>query len=439
MKRYAVELVQAAYKGVLVREADAGGLSAYSKNFICNNSLVDLLKELSFSDEHWERSLENRANELVHVIYQGLLGREPEAEALENYATKLAETHDLQPLLAAISGSEEYWKQQLAKQAPQLIQVICSSLLRRDANTSDLETYTKLMTNQNGLGDILTKIIASDEFVNKKETKEAIVFLHVQKTGGTSLQNMLKDRFKTALYSEHADTLHKHKAEALFAYTAFAGHFNHDSLQYIRHSRLLIFTFVREPKKRLISLYYFLRAHLPTAPGWGEGMVLANDLLIEQFFGRPEQTTKSGLWNHMVWVIMGQQRWQEWRVLFIQLNLPESSIEKIISAVIRPAIRKRLREFVFVGLLEDFDQSIAILGRLLKMEPFKEVRADHSLEKLTQHNPHFKKHIEKQAMTAELDALLDKFVKLDNIVYEEAALLYAEKVKLYKEMVVSVR
>jgi len=55
------------------------------------------------------------------------------------------------------------------------------------------------------------------------------------------------------------------------------------------------------------------------------------------------------------------------------------------------------------------------------------VRADHSLEKLMLTEPDFKRKMEKQPVTLRVNTALDGLIQLDNIVYEEAQKLYAER------------
>src|SRR5206468_1110447 len=133
------------------------------------------------------------------------------------------------------------------------------------------------------------------------------------KTAGTSIQGLLREAFGKKLYCEHTDTLATHKTMDLSAYSVFAGHFNYDSIRHLPRRRLSIFAFVREPKERLLSLYYFLRAHEPTAPSWDDGMIAANKYLVEEYFAREEFKTHTGMWNHMTFAIMGRQKWATWR------------------------------------------------------------------------------------------------------------------------------
>jgi len=491
---YSDELVDMAYRGILMRAADSTGLAAYSKTLRATADLAGLLKELSYSNEHWEKSLNAHAPDLVRAFYQGLLGREPEPEALESYAARLAESHDLTPLLAEIARSDEHWRKTLDARAPDLVRAlyqkllgrepepevlqdyaatlaeshdlapllaeiarsdehwekllavraqeiveeIYRGLLHRNADLIGLQNYSKILTNPGGLTTILTGIINSDEFRRQRPRQDpldpsasyeakTVVFLHIQKAAGTSVQGMLLDSFnKEIIYYEHGDSLYKFSPGELSAYSIFAGHFNYDSLSFIPRRHLSIFTFVREPKKRLISLYYFWRSHEPSSPDYGGGLIRANELSIEEFFEVSEDLTSFGIWNHMTWSIMGQRQWKVWQTTLADAS-NEGALAEIISNTIRPAIRKRLCEFIFIGLQEDFDRSVRMLFQILQQPQPEKIRADHTLELLTRTDPHFKRSIEKQPMTARLDMLLDRLVVLDNIVYEEAQELYKKR------------
>src|SRR5712672_114759 len=424
----APDLVQALYRGLLQRDAEPEALEAYAAKLMQTHDLTPLLAGISRSDERWQRALEARAPELVSALYRGLLQRAPESKALDDCVAKLHATHDLTPLLASLARSDELWGQLFSARAPELVETIYKSLLERDPDASGFQYYTGVIVESNGVSKVLTRIITSPEF-NKLQQRVAVVFLHIQKTAGTSMQGMLKEAFGANAYVEHADSLATYERKDLSAFSVFAGHFNHDSLVHIPCRRLSTYTFVREPKERLTSLYYFWRAHEPTAPTWSEGMKIANELLIEEFFGRDESTTNSLLWNHMTWAIMGHQQWATWRLTL--KGATESEALELLSGQIRPAIRKRLREFVFVGLQEDYERSVVMLCEVLGWPRFKSVRSDQSLDRLTKKNPHFKKTLEKQPRSEHLDTLLDRFVQLDNIVYEESKLLYVEQVALY--------
>lgn len=388
------------------------------------------------SEEAFQAFVGAQAERIVHAAYLGLLGREAGGEELQRHAARLAQTHDLTALLAEIAGSEECWRNQMKAHAPELVNAMYRGILKREADSSGLATYVKFLDKPDGISGVMESLILSEEFARLHPAPAAaalqqpVVFLHIQKTAGTSLQNMLRERFGAAAYLEHADTLAKRSATELAAYSVFAGHFNYDSLGHIPKKPLQIFTFVREPKALLLSLYFFLCAHESTAPTWDEKMKLANEHNIEAFFELDQIKSSSGFRDHMTWAVMGDRLWRQWQTLLMET--PDSGRKReLMETVIRPAIRARLREFAFVGLQEDFDRSVDILCRILGWPPFALVRKDNSLEKNIQENPHFKNRVEKQPLTPQVEALLAQLVQLDTILYEEAKALYAERLEKY--------
>ena len=266
-----------------------------------------------------------------------------------------------------------------------------------------------------------------------RDDARCLVFLHIQKTAGTSIQNMLSDSYNTnEILREHDDTLSERSPQELARYSVFAGHFNYDSLAYIPHGFLSIFTFVREPKNRLISLYYFWRAHERSHSSYHVGMNLANDLRIEMFFENEEIIRTSEVWDHMTWTIMGERKWRVWHTMLAKAT-NEEAVGEIMFSTIRPDIRRRLHEFICVGLQEDFERGIKILYHSIQKPQPVTIRADHSLDRLMHTDPHFKKTMERQPVTARLCATIDRLVGIDRIIYEEARSLYFQRLGQFAE------
>ena len=94
---------------------------------------------------------------------------------------------------------------------------------------------------------------------------------------------------------------------------------------------------------------------------------------------------------------------------------------------IRGAIRKRLKEFLFVGLQEDFERSCVFMFHLMGHHNVA-LRSDHSVDALSAEFSYFRK-VEKPAMTPAIEAVLEKLVELDDIIYEEAKVLYGKVIQ----------
>ncbi len=322
------------------------------------------------------------SRELVKQIYIGLLKREPDEEGLTAYSEGLREPQDVARIIEDVLNSSEF-----------------------AARYSDAHDHPDPDENYD---------------------KPCMVFIHIRKTAGTSIQRHLHDHFPEAeYYRENEDRLHRYSPSNLSRYNLFAGHFSYDSIRYIPRSNIGIFTFVREPKSRLLSQYYFYRAYEPTNRLYSVKTELANCLSAEEFFENPDIRSSHHFWNNMCWAVMGQRKWREWQSIWTAEDDPGARAD-LVETMFRPEIAKRLGEFFFIGMQEDFERSVNLLFQILKLPIPNEIRTDNKLELLLK-EPHFKKTLEKQPVTERLDAALDGLVQLDNLVYQEGKRLYGRR------------
>ncbi len=443
LRKYAVDFLQIAYQGILKREADLNGLAAYSRSLKNADNLTSFLKALSASEEHWEYLLRAHSSEFIRAFFQGLLGRGPDADELEKYSEQLTKINDLIPLLDDMAHCDEYRNHSFKFYSSAIIKAAYIGVLQREVDEKGLSEYIKVLNTPQDLAGVLGGLIESNEFTRKKKRIQlgqhprdtydqvTLVFLHIQKTGGTSLQYIFKDSFgEQAIYQEHDDSLHLYSPSELSNYAAFLGHFNYDSLIFIPRKSLELITFVRKPKERLISLYHFLRAHDLSKIIDNPGAALANELAIDLFFQNTSINRNDNIWNHMTWVVIGHRQWKRWQDLLLKEETV-SSADHLITSEIRPAIIQRLKEFVFIGFQDDFDRSVKMLFHILNRPLPKTIYAEHTLAGLIKKDSNFKKTIEEQPMTKGLDSILDGLIQLDNIIYEEASNIYDEHLRKY--------
>jgi len=442
----APELVRAAFQGVLGREPEPKALASYAESLAAKSNLEGLLTELVHSNEFRGKSLAALAPELVRAAFQGVLGREPEPKALASYAESLAAKSNLGELLTEMVHSEEFRGKSLTAPAAELVRAAFQGVLEREPEPKALASYAQSLAAKKDLGALLRELIGSKEFAAKQWARArhrwphprasydspAVIFLHVQKTAGTSMQNMLRAVYDPReVFSEHTDSLHLRSPAELAQYRVFAGHFNYDSVDYIRRRKVSVFTFVREPRKRLLSLYHFWRAHEPGHPSYHRDMAAANDMELHDFFAEADNSGKPTLWNHMTWVIMGDRQWRAWRAELAAAR-NATSTGALLSTRICPAVRERLGGFLFVGIQEDFQRSASVLFKILN-RPTPDVAKDHSLEDLMRVERSFKKEMPMQRVTPEVTAALDRLVQIDDIIYGEAKALYERFLKQYPE------
>ncbi len=478
---YAPELVRGAFNALLGRDPEPEPLESCSSTMSQKGGFAKGLADMINSEEFRKRFFETViVRDLIKGMHRALVGTDPDSGTLEKCIGIYTETGDLGLIITELIGAEDFWNQlvssphpdpantgsfnwpqshspqvetasapapwemTIARCASEFVAAAYNVLLGRPPDPAGLRIYTDLIEKggwQNisaSLSEVLSTLLMSDEFAglqvkrkrwpNPAESYDepSLIFLHIEKTAGTSIQNHLGGCFGRKVFKEHGNSLHLHCPGELSRYSVFAGHFNYDSLRYIPKKNISIFTFVREPKERLLSLYYFWHAHEPRHPSFHSGMAKANQGSIEDFFEDPELTKYPAVWNHMVWTAMGEEQWLEWQSALAPSN-GDSETSEMIERIIRPAIVKRLEEFIFIGLQEDFDRSVDMLFHILEKEPPAKKRVDHTLDVLMSTEPHFKKFVERRPITTRLDAALDRMVQLDNVLYEEAKFLFLKQ------------
>jgi hypothetical protein len=462
--------VKAMYLALLERDPDDQGLAVYCAELGRSSDLVGVARSIAGSEEAWSKTLFGSPARIVTAAFRGLLGRDPESEALASYCDKLGGHRDLAALLGDIGGSEEHWRHLLAVHAEAVVRATFLALLKREPDPEALAVYTHnlrqtadLSALMSGIADsaehwelllqakrhsaqlllsddlpaLLAEVVQSPKVWNELAAQrfpqpgpaydayeqEAWVFIHAQKTGGTSLQNMLADTFGDQnVYREHADTLYLRSPAELAQYTVFAGHFELASVAYIPRRTRRLFTFLRDPRQRLLSLYRFLRAHELSSPAFNGIKEIANRLDAVEFFRSVMALARGDLWNHLTWCVMGQRKWNAYRQLLSGLD---DSAQARQLKDIRVEIRKGLQEFAFVGLLEDYSHSCQRLFELLGAH-VPHVRHDHSVDLLSANTQYFK-YVPRRPLTPQLQQALAPLVQLDDIVYQEGSDVYTQR------------
>jgi hypothetical protein len=463
-------LVEALYLALLGRTADPQGLDTYSSELAKDGDLTGVARSISGSEEAWNKALGERSSAIVTAAFRGLLGRDPDAEALAAYSASFADQRNLAAMLDDIGRSDEHWRRLLALHADIIVRTLYKTLLEREPDpeflavhaqqlrqSADLSALTLAITRSadqpdsgSPPGQPVGSLLRSDDLpallaevahgstawnelsalrypqsgpAHEALAEEAWVFIHAQKTGGTSVQNMLAEVFgDRKVYREKGDTLFRRSPAELAQFSVFAGHFDFNSVSYIpRRTRHLI-TFLREPRRRLLSLYRFLRAHQPGSPDFNGRKQIANLLDAETFFRSVMALAGGDLWNHLTWCVMGQRKWNAYRQLLSDSNT-SATAQRLDE--IRVDVRSRLQEFAFIGLQEDFAHSCRRLFEMIGTR-VPHLRHDHLIESMTANTKHFKQ-VPLPSLTPQLQDALSPLVQIDDIVYQEGCDLYHRK------------
>ena len=87
------------------------------------------------------------------------------------------------------------------------------------------------------------------------------VFLHIPKCGGTSFHHLLAQHFAPEeTCPERLRFLDRMPNDEIVKYRFYSGHYFFDQLERIPNPKN-VFTWLREPRRRLLSLYHFFRSH----------------------------------------------------------------------------------------------------------------------------------------------------------------------------------
>ena len=239
-----------------------------------------------------------------------------------------------------------------------------------------------------------------------------IVFLHIPKTAGSSFTSMLLHApqqyllYPQLLAYPHQKPITGEPKEALAPYGIFAGHYYCDDVISCIPGEKKIITFLRDPKRRIFSHYYWLR--YMSASNSGEQPFMYHlakefDLLMFLRSGNPDVVvgvTDNVIARHLT----GPRHWDT-RGRF---TTNENDVFDIAMT--------RLRQFLFVGfqerMSEDLDRFYARLGR--PRPPFiPEINSRKNADAAKLTGPEVK-------ITPEIDAELDRLTRIDRRIYETA-------------------
>lgn len=160
---HAEDLLHAVYSGVLERRAEPSEKTEHAYRLRNAESLGSLLAEVAHSDEFWGKSLEKRADLLVRICFNALLGREPDQDALAAYTGDLKNSHDLAALVANVAGSTEHWERTFHAHANELVNALYQGLLGRDAEPEALQSYASKLNAPIDLAHLAAAIGRSNE------------------------------------------------------------------------------------------------------------------------------------------------------------------------------------------------------------------------------------------------------------------------------------
>ena len=221
------------------------------------------------------------------------------------------------------------------------------------------------------------------------------LFLHIQKTAGTSVQEMARFAYGNNNVISHGDYVQL-GIDGCAAKEFISGHFGFSFAEKLMQGRYC-FTFLRDPQERIISLYNYCRR----AEGIDEFIYdAARRHNLEGFLDElSDHEMRDSIWNNQVWQL--SFGYHNEMALSRRVNIGDVSPQDLLSSA-----KRNLDRFDYVGLVDQFDQDIQNIFKDLGHKRSKARHANRT-SSTTVLSPRAKR-------------LLSSFTELDNALYDYA-------------------
>ncbi|MEM0908653.1 MAG: hypothetical protein AAGJ94_14895 [Pseudomonadota bacterium] len=239
---------------------------------------------------------------------------------------------------------------------------------------------------------------------------ERVVFLHIPKCGGSSLSAMLASKFrKEEVLFRRDDILPTMGPAELRKYRYFTGHFSKYGIDAVPGPKRVV-TVLREPRERILSLYYFWRSHRgDVAKRLNlKGPLLARELSLVDFLKSKSPEVVSSVNNFLVRVMLGP----------VQINASQGFRLDDREYCVETAITN-LQRFNYVAFTDTLDHDVKEMMPLIGLGDVDSVERRNTFDNLTDNPAHFEP-IEREEPNDEAWDCLRRLTFLDMAFYKRA-------------------
>ena len=231
------------------------------------------------------------------------------------------------------------------------------------------------------------------------------VFMHTQKTAGTSITTLARSLYGDENVISHGDYLGG-APDQFYGIGFISGHFGYSYAERWMRERYA-FTFLRDPVERLLSLYSFCRAQQADSyPIYAAARNSSLESFLtawRQLSGVDRLVFRESIQNHQTWQLCSG--WSENALQLDRISMFDFSEKELVDTAVA-----HLREFDYVGFTETFDADVANIMEALGTpltEPLGKINVS-------------KNRIHLADLPASTCALLEELTELDREVYEKA-------------------
>jgi hypothetical protein len=316
-------------------------------------------------------------------------------------------------------------------------------LLGREPESRDVIRNNPFKNNRQGL---VNTVLRSEEFHTKNRglppldnpyhswDDEAIAFIHLPKTGGTTLSSMLAAHYPAERTCPQTyNALHNYTPAELARFNFFFGHFDYFATCFIPKRRILRISIFRDPVQRLISFYRFSRSFsLQHEFSDNPFINLANELDVEEFFEH-ELITSSYHTNNAYLFFFGSSIDDSDMLAKLDKHVPtldgmicetseygvhvpgggEFLAEPLLQAT------QRILALDGIGLTERFRDSVELIFSQLGLAMPESIAPTQVTDDLPNSDTRFVP-VPKVVMTPRLSRVLEALTRYDRIIYDVA-------------------
>ena len=242
-----------------------------------------------------------------------------------------------------------------------------------------------------------------------------LVFLHVPRTGGTTLHHHLAAHFAPhEICPERFSRLHQYGPDQLEKWRFFSGHFNADEIRRIP-GPLFVITILRNPIERLLSNYYFWKRHRSEAieKRGLDGPRLVKCGSLADFLRSKQGIVLDSANNMIARKLAGQvHAWPDgsWRARVGDKGFEVTDLQ---------IVHRALGNLLSLNVYDDISALQSIYARIAQVYGMKPLDAIEHLNSRDAINLDLEAVL-LEPITPEIQQLLDQFTRLDNIVYQMA-------------------
>lgn len=352
---------------------------------------------------------------MIRDGFRGVLGRDPEEEALRSYEGRFMEL-GLKELIRNLVGSQEHWDKLKKDNSEEIINEIYEGILGRRADESGKALFIKKLGDGLEMSKLINAVASSEEAVNgferkyihRNAAKSKIVFMHFWKAGGSTMLDIFRRKYgNNNVLLAYNGEIKQLTNNQLNEYRVIIGHIDSSEIGIIP-GRKRVITLLRDPIKRMMSLYYFAKSHdLNKTSKKDEILVhLAQKYSITDFFKSREFSELTQFHNNYCKSLVVNNKNGE---------ILESAILGLHG----------LYEF---GIMEDYDTSTQMILNKLGIESNEITTPKNVLKNRViggELNP-----IEIEKETPELRYTIEKFVNYDIELYAYALTIFNQKKKM---------